>query len=334
MSRHGTPRRARAEVARVLTISQLAAHVGVTVRAIRHYHQRGLLAEPIRDDSGYRRYDARAAADLIRIKTLAGAGVPLGRIGELLDSDPAEFAEAVAQIDQTREQRISDLEHLRRELAGLMAGERLVLPAEVAELLDQMRALGVSERTRSLERDGWTLLMAVSPELVPELAAAKTAALADPDFRRLYLAWEQAYDWDPDDPRLVELAAEGAAWLAKSPTSRRHRRAKPASRLSPACCPRRWLRVRLRGVASTSSTGPISLPRPLRPLDHGSYAGWPGERSVTDWKLSQLWPSGGEMTVRRGSKRKPVWSPRGRRSTMVATNAALQSSSTGGPVGS
>lgn len=54
---------------------------------------------------------------------------------------------------------------------------------------------------------------------MPQWAADKCAALADPDFRRLYRAWEQAYDWDPDDPRLVELAAEAAAWLAKTPPS-------------------------------------------------------------------------------------------------------------------
>jgi hypothetical protein len=41
----------------MLTIGQLAAYTGVTVRAIRHYHQRGLLAEPGRDASGYRRRD-------------------------------------------------------------------------------------------------------------------------------------------------------------------------------------------------------------------------------------------------------------------------------------
>ncbi len=201
----------------MLTISQLAAHVGVTVRAIRHYHQRGLLAEPVRDRSGYRRYDAQAVAHLIRIKALADAGVPLGRIRELLDSAPAEFAGAVAEIDRAIQQRISALESLRHDLAGLMAGERLVLPAEVAELLDEMRSLGVSERTMTLERDGWTMLMALSPGRVSEWAADKTAALADPDFREFYLAWEQAYDWDPDDPRLVELAARAAAWLGKKP---------------------------------------------------------------------------------------------------------------------
>jgi DNA-binding transcriptional MerR regulator len=37
----------------MLTISQLAAYSGVTVRAVRHYHAKGLLPEPERDDSGY-----------------------------------------------------------------------------------------------------------------------------------------------------------------------------------------------------------------------------------------------------------------------------------------
>ena len=50
----------------LLTISQLASYAGVTVRAVRHYHARGLLPEPKRDSSGYRRYQAQAAIDLIR----------------------------------------------------------------------------------------------------------------------------------------------------------------------------------------------------------------------------------------------------------------------------
>jgi len=212
-----SPVRRPAKASAVLTIGELAAHVGVTVRAVRHYHQVGLLAEPVRDPSGYRRYDSQAVADLIRIKTLAEAGVPLSRIRQLLDADPAEFADVVAEIDRVLRKRIGDLEQVRQDLAGLMAGERLVLPVEVAALLDEMRSLGVSERTMRLERDGWTLLMALSPEQVPEWATDKAAALADPGFRRLYLNWEQAYDWDPDDPRLVGLAAEAAAWLTEHP---------------------------------------------------------------------------------------------------------------------
>ena len=52
----------------MLTISQLAAYAGVTVRAVRHYHQVGLLPEPARDRSGYRTYDVDALQllDLVR----------------------------------------------------------------------------------------------------------------------------------------------------------------------------------------------------------------------------------------------------------------------------
>ena len=68
----------------MLTISQLAAYAGVTVRAVRHYHAKGLLPEPERDQSGYRRYDAAAVVELVKIRTLAEAGVPLSRVHELL----------------------------------------------------------------------------------------------------------------------------------------------------------------------------------------------------------------------------------------------------------
>ena len=71
----------------MLTISQLASYAGVTVRAVRHYHAKGLLPEPERDHSGYRRYDAAAVVELIRIRTLAEAGVPLARVRELLAAD-------------------------------------------------------------------------------------------------------------------------------------------------------------------------------------------------------------------------------------------------------
>ena len=68
----------------MLTISQLARYAGVTVRAVRHYHAKGLLPEPGRDHSGYRRYDAAAVVELVKIRTLADAGIPLSRVRGLL----------------------------------------------------------------------------------------------------------------------------------------------------------------------------------------------------------------------------------------------------------
>jgi DNA-binding transcriptional MerR regulator len=201
---------------RTLTISQLADHVGVTVRAIRHYHQRGLLKEPERDASGYRRYNAQAVVDLIRIKTLSDASVPLARIEELLGASPGEFAAAITQIDAALRQKIRDLTQSRRRIAELAGGERLFLPAEVVEILDQLRAMGISERMVQVERDAWIIVAALSPEQIPRWANEKLAALADPEFRRLYLASSQAQEWDTGDPRLAQLAGDMAAWMARS----------------------------------------------------------------------------------------------------------------------
>jgi DNA-binding transcriptional MerR regulator len=189
-----------------LTIGQLAAYVGVTVRAVRHYHQRGLLAEPARDASGYRRYGAQAVLELIRIKILADAGVPLARIEELLHARPEQLAAAVAEIDRTLERQIVELEDRRRRLAALAGGGDVFLPAALVGLLDDLRALGVGRHTVESERDGWILVLARYPDRAPAWIAQKRADLADPDFLALYRRYDAANDWHPDDPRVEQLA--------------------------------------------------------------------------------------------------------------------------------
>ena len=103
----------------MLTIGQLAEYAGVTVRAVRHYHQIGLLPEPERDASGYRRYGALAVVSLIKIRTLANAGVPLSRIGQMLEADASTFAEAVQRIDSHLRDEIERLETSRKQIAQL-----------------------------------------------------------------------------------------------------------------------------------------------------------------------------------------------------------------------
>ncbi|WP_225726420.1 MULTISPECIES: MerR family transcriptional regulator [unclassified Nocardia] len=200
----------------MLTIGQLAAHAGVTVRAIRHYHQRGLLPEPERDASGYRRYDAQAVVDLIRIKTLAEAGVPLARIEELLGAGPEDFAAAVARIDAALRGKIRQLTDHRRKIAELTGGERLFLPAEVVDILDRERALGIGERMIRMERDVWIMLVALASDELPQWIAEKHAALDDPDFVRIQRRLGDALDWRPGDPRLAALADEIIAWHSRT----------------------------------------------------------------------------------------------------------------------
>jgi DNA-binding transcriptional MerR regulator len=190
----------------LLTIGQLADYVGVTVRAIRHYHQRGLIPEPERDASGYRRYDANAVIELIRIKALADAGVPLARIEEVLGAGPEEFSGALTEIDKALAQRIRDLQEQRRRVSQLAAGDRLYVPAEIADLFDLFAAMNLNQEAIQIERDGWILLAARYPDQARQWAREKLEALSSPDFQELYRLYHEAFDYDADDPRLEEIA--------------------------------------------------------------------------------------------------------------------------------
>jgi DNA-binding transcriptional MerR regulator len=190
----------------MLTISQLAAYAGVTVRAVRHYHQIGLLAEPARDASGYRTYGAGDVVRLIRIRTLAEAGVPLARVQELLDASPEEFEEALTQVDAELRAKVRELQDHRRRIALLAAGDTLAVPAEVVPYLDRLRANGASQAMVEGERDGWILMAARWPEKIPELMVDKLAQLDDPRTVRLYQLLDVLVRDDVDDEQLKEVA--------------------------------------------------------------------------------------------------------------------------------
>ncbi|AQZ69519.1 Transcriptional regulator, MerR family [[Actinomadura] parvosata subsp. kistnae] len=230
----------------MLTIGQLADYAGVTIKAVRHYHQRGLLAEPGRDVSGYRRYTAKDAIDLVKIRTLAQAGVPLARIKDLLDADADTLAAAIAEIDHDLEDRIAQLRRTREQLAELRGGDRLFVSPEVADYLEELRRLGVSERRRDLERDGWILMQTASPEDAAGWIAEKRQLIGDPEFRALYLEHDAAYDWPPDDPRLPALAERTRSWFAgrvESPPVRGEAIARLARQSQPGASSPAWERL-------------------------------------------------------------------------------------------
>ncbi len=197
----------------MLTISQLASYAGVTVRAVRHYHAKGLLPEPERDHSGYRRYDAAAVVELIRIRTLADAGVPLSRVRDLLGADDDEFAAAVKDVDRRLRAEIRERQQHRERIAQLAAGDSLALPAEAVAYLDRMREFGFPQRVIEIERDSWILIAAQIPEDVPAFMAIKHAQIEHEPLRRLYLDIGDLAECALDDPRLPSLADRVAAFI-------------------------------------------------------------------------------------------------------------------------
>ena len=89
---------------------------------------------------------------------------------------------------------------------ALRSHERRFVSAEVADYLDRLRELGVSQRTVQMERDVWILLQSASPDEAAIWIADKRDAIGDPEFRAIYLEYDAAFGWSPDDPRLHALA--------------------------------------------------------------------------------------------------------------------------------
>jgi DNA-binding transcriptional MerR regulator len=251
----------------VLTISQLAAYAGVTVRAVRHYHAKGLLPEPGRDHSGYRRYDADAVVALIRIRTLAEAGVPLSRVQELLDADEDAFAAAVADVDRRLRAEIRERQRHRERIALLAAGDSLALPPEVVAYVQRLRDVGVPEEMVAAERDAWILVAAQLPEQMPLYMEAKNAQLDDPGVLAMYRDLAEVVTWGADDPRLDVVADRLAAELESAPDE-----AWDGDQLPDE------LAELLDAVFVEKVPGARRI---LRRLEHNGWTGWTNTRRVT-----------------------------------------------------
>jgi DNA-binding transcriptional MerR regulator len=202
----------------LLTISQLAKYVGVTVRAVRHYHALGLLPEPARDGSGYRRYGAEDVIALTRIKTLANAGVPLSQIEKLMESSADDFKAAITSIKADITQRVAQLEETKRRLDALQSGDRMFVSEAIADYLKYLRRIGLSEATVAYERSAWILISALHPKYADAWSTEKKAMIARPGVASLYRQLDEARNWPVNDPRIAELARKIVRMSARGDT--------------------------------------------------------------------------------------------------------------------
>ncbi len=190
----------------MLTIGQLTRHTGVPARTIRFYHAKGVLPEPARDRSGYRRYTAHDAAALVRIRTMGAAGVPLADIQRLLAATPEQFHAALGDIQNRLDQRIRELQDTRIRLRELAVGSADLLPNGVAEYLQLLRDIGLSQQWIDMESELWILLFATRPDMAAQLLADQHQAKTQKGVQDIYRAYDNARDLAPADPRLRDLA--------------------------------------------------------------------------------------------------------------------------------
>ncbi len=125
--------------------SQLAQLAGTTVKAVRHYHDFGLLDEPERKSNGYKQYGVSHLLRLLQITRLSELGVPLAQIASLAHSDK-DPDEAIRVLDVDLEATIERLQRIRGELALIL---RHRAPAELPTGFSEV-ASELSDADRSL----------------------------------------------------------------------------------------------------------------------------------------------------------------------------------------
>lgn len=124
---------------------QLAELAGTTVKAVRHYHEIGLLEMPERAANGYKQYTTSHLVRLLHIARLKDLGIPLSEIAAI-DDTGHDLQDAIRVIDEELSQTISRLQRVRAELAVLGVNRApLTTPSPFEPV-----AGALSERDRSL----------------------------------------------------------------------------------------------------------------------------------------------------------------------------------------
>lgn len=182
------------------TVGSLAKLAGVTVRALHHYEDEGLL-HPERSTSGYRRYGATDVERLQQILLLRSCGLSLGAIRDALADDRFDFRTALVDHLATLRARQKELETLvgtvEKTIASLegrctmtdeerfegmkaraIAENEERYGAEVRQAYGDAAMDAANERMAGMSQEEWGDAKALEAAILEQLTAAK--ATGDP----------------------------------------------------------------------------------------------------------------------------------------------------------
>lgn len=200
----------------MLTIGEVARLAGTTVRAVRHYTATGLLAEPERDASGYRRYGSTDLVRVVRIRRLRDLGIPLSQVAALLDAPPEAVALALDTLDAELAASVAELQERRERLRALRDAELdAELPEGLSDLPRRLLAAGVSPASVALEKDALLLGLAVLDDGFPGSISDFYGTLLDDEARwSRSAALSAQMDALPDDAGAAEVDTLARGFLA------------------------------------------------------------------------------------------------------------------------
>jgi DNA-binding transcriptional MerR regulator len=169
---------------RLWKVGELAKQTGLTVRALHHYDEIGLLSPSHRSEAGYRLYDGEDIARLLQILSLRQLGFSLDEVGDCL-SRPENTLEHVLGLHIAR---LRDGIELQRKLCSrLEAVSQRLRSAEavsVEDFLETMEAIQmfdkhfteeqrhqIEERGKTIGSDRIKAVEAEWPQLIAKVRA-------------------------------------------------------------------------------------------------------------------------------------------------------------------
>lgn len=103
-----------------MKIGEFAARAGCDAQTVRYYEREGLLAEPRREESGYRRYDDQQLQRLNFIRHCRTLDIPLSEVRQLLEFAGAP-EQSCKQVDDLLDRHVL---LVKRRLAALRILEK------------------------------------------------------------------------------------------------------------------------------------------------------------------------------------------------------------------
>src|SRR6478735_7795763 len=129
------------------SIGELAKACGVTVRALHHYDEIGLLSAGQRTASGHRRYTEEDVRRLYRIRALQMLGLPLADIGAALATPADDMASLRVLLERQllhisrHAEQVQAVQNRIRDLLSRIDGAAMPAPEQFMSTLEMITVL-------------------------------------------------------------------------------------------------------------------------------------------------------------------------------------------------
>lgn len=126
-------------------VGELADATGLTVRALHHYDEIGLLVPSDRTSAGHRLYAEQDVARLYRILALRRLGLRLDEIAALLDDESVSLLETVRRHLEQVERELTQRQRLRHRLLALLNALERSLEPSTDQFIETLEAMTLIE---------------------------------------------------------------------------------------------------------------------------------------------------------------------------------------------